>query len=229
MKYLYIALVLLITQANLQAQTYTIQPNDTVSTILALNTYTDLNIELLKVNPADSVTLGYTVVHNDMPASWDQLLCVYGLCVGSNFPVGTNGTMSPLTGGNRGFVKLTINPLSLDQSAMFQMYVYDINNPTNGDTLTYLIEATTPIGYLENDHSLSVYPNPATNQIQLESDKDWIHSVEIYALNGQLVQTETSLHTQRLSLNIEDLEQGIYTIKTSTTNNAIRIQKLIVK
>ena len=137
----------------MQGQTYTVLPNDTMIVTLALNTYTDMEIKQVKVNTSDTITLGYNVIYNDMPATWDKLLCVYGLCVGSNFVAGTNGVMNPLTGGNRGFSKLTINPFSVDQTAKFRIYVYDVNAPNDGDTLTYIMHSTLPVSYLENDNS----------------------------------------------------------------------------
>lgn len=229
MNYLYILFLMVLIPFYTTAQTYTIQPNDTVSTTLILNTYTDLNIDLPKSNLNDTITLGYRVVYNDMPTSWDQLLCVYGICVGSSFPAGTNGLMNPLTGANKGFVKLTINPLNLDQAAMFQIYVYDVNHPTTGDTLTYTIDATTSMHSIEAGARLMLYPNPAQKQVQVDAGKELINSVEVYQLNGQLLQQVNNLNSSIVELDVEELPQGIYMLRVLTENNLIHLQKITVR
>ncbi len=67
----------------------------------------------------------------------------------------------------------------------------------------------------------TIYPNPATTQITLQSDEN-VESVLIYNLQGELVQTST-----QKNISIENLQAGLYlmTIKTSTGISQVKFVK----
>ena len=71
-----------------------------------------------------------------------------------------------------------------------------------------------------NAIQLNVYPNPATNNITIESNST-INSIQIFDLTGALIQIET-----KESFSIENLNSGVYMINISTENGSIN-KKLI--
>ncbi|MEP0481203.1 MAG: T9SS type A sorting domain-containing protein [Nonlabens sp.] len=67
----------------------------------------------------------------------------------------------------------------------------------------------------------SIYPNPAVNEIQINSDLEF-SSVSIYNVNGQQVLTQILNSDQRL--NISTLSNGVYFLKLE--NNGLEIKTL---
>jgi hypothetical protein len=61
----------------------------------------------------------------------------------------------------------------------------------------------------------NLYPNPASGNMSLESDQPF-SEVFIYNLNGQIVQSQKMTATQRIELNLENLNAGLYLIKVKT-------------
>ncbi|QSS96173.1 T9SS-dependent M36 family metallopeptidase [Psychroflexus sp. ALD_RP9] len=80
-----------------------------------------------------------------------------------------------------------------------------------------------------DNNQLILYPNPATNQFKLNFKNNIDVSriqVEIYNLNGQLVQ-QTQLSENKI-INISSLKSGIYIVKAS--NNSVSFtEKLIIE
>ena len=84
------------------------------------------------------------------------------------------------------------------------------------------------IGVEENQvGSLSAYPNPATNEIRIESSEFKIQSVEIYNVLGEKVfQSQISNLKSQISLDISKLNSGIYFVSVGTNEGKV-VRKLI--
>lgn len=76
---------------------------------------------------------------------------------------------------------------------------------------------------LITENSAVIYPNPASDFVNIESKED-INSVEIYAMTGQQVMTGASSE-----LNVSHLNKGIYLIKIYLKNGKTETHKLIKK
>lgn len=76
-------------------------------------------------------------------------------------------------------------------------------------------------------NKVSIYPNPATNQVTLNSNNFKVDEITIFDLLGHvfLINNETFIGTKTFNLS---LEKGIYLIKLKG-NNHLATQKLIVK
>ncbi len=79
-------------------------------------------------------------------------------------------------------------------------------------------------GKQEIDHSIKIYPNPATSLINIELEGTF--DVEIFSLSGQKVLTRQNLNASQ-PLNF-DLSDGIYLIKVNQ-GDQIHTKKLIIK
>lgn len=80
----------------------------------------------------------------------------------------------------------------------------------------------------ENLIETNLYPNPAQNQITIESS-EMISAVEIYSLAGALVLNNSNIATSKITLSIDELKTGIYLVKTRTANGTESIKKLTVQ
>ena len=75
------------------------------------------------------------------------------------------------------------------------------------------VRVTTGIMELE-DLLIMLYPNPAYSQITLENSKVSVgDKIEIFDINGKLIQTTVITDMQRTVIDVSDLSQGTYIVK----------------
>lgn len=75
-------------------------------------------------------------------------------------------------------------------------------------------------GITEIDNGISIFPNPASETIQINTDMILDKStVEIYSINGNLIKTKT-LNNQS-EINISDLPTGTYLMKINVDNKTL--------
>lgn len=77
----------------------------------------------------------------------------------------------------------------------------------------------------EGNAAFSIYPNPAVNEIKLNSDVIGEKTVILYDTTGRIAKQITITEAE-ITVDISDLHKGIYLVKLSNSNNT---QKLIVK
>ena len=85
---------------------------------------------------------------------------------------------------------------------------------------------------LENlDASLSIYPNPAQDQIfiNLKSSSHGLSSIVVFDMIGQQVLSMTEAPRNQIQLNIASLPSGIYLLKVTDTQSKIRQTKFIIE
>ncbi|MEZ4875885.1 MAG: DUF1028 domain-containing protein [Flavobacteriaceae bacterium] len=75
--------------------------------------------------------------------------------------------------------------------------------------------------------TFSLYPNPVTNQLQIEVNPAYsLVSYQILDVNGKVVSTQSGLDTTRAVVDVSLLSQGVYFIKLRGTQGVV-IQKFI--
>lgn len=97
------------------------------------------------------------------------------------------------------------------------------------EALGLFYDQTTGINDVElasNSTSLSVYPNPAVNQVTVRFDDNrLVETVSIFDMNGRLV-SMNNLFNGQATIDMENLESGIYIVSV-LSGNTIHTQKLI--
>ena len=111
---------------------------------------------------------------------------------------------------------------------------FDMNNPADSVAHTVNYEVTTTFDVpevIQREH-LSVYPNPATDNITLEYDLTGLSgtSFELVNVVGKVVYRRyLPSQTGRLDLNISKLNRGIYFYVLRSGKDSILTRKLVVK
>ena len=77
-------------------------------------------------------------------------------------------------------------------------------------------------GVNENEITYSIYPNPATDNITVNADN--FRTIDIYNNCGQLV-----LSTNENSINVSDLEAGVYFVSVIFDNGNVSVKKVVKK
>jgi hypothetical protein len=80
-------------------------------------------------------------------------------------------------------------------------------------------------GVGENDDMLSLYPNPAKDQVRIEGRE--IQSVKVYNTLGQMVYHEEYGNTDQVVLPLNSLSAGVYVVNVLTTKGLLTMRKLV--
>jgi hypothetical protein len=105
----------------------------------------------------------------------------------------------------------------------------------SGETEDYYVYIDYPLGMqqIENNvYQISVYPNPATNEISVIGSFMYNENINtsIYSINGSLVsQIENKYTNEPLTINVSLLDAGIYFLKISTKEYATTKKIIISK
>ncbi len=77
------------------------------------------------------------------------------------------------------------------------------------------------------ESSTEIYPNPASNKVNVVSYAVGINTIEVYNLRGQLV-LRKEVNANTISLNTSNLETGLYIMNIKSDNTSIK-RKLIIR
>ena len=107
---------------------------------------------------------------------------------------------------------------TLPETGYFTYSVIDNLGCTYDTTISVVVDECTQVEDLLNKNKFSIYPNPAKDFIQIQSDEN-INSIEILSVDGKLVK---QVAISNNSFNVSDLDNGVYFVKIGNT-----IQKFI--
>jgi hypothetical protein len=83
------------------------------------------------------------------------------------------------------------------------------------------------VNSLSSDNSLHVYPNPASDRINIVYNSS---SYQINLINSLGVNVYSSLsNSESVEMDISKFAHGIYILKITDSNNAVSLKKIVVK
>lgn len=228
MKKIFLITFSIICISQISAQTsFTWNPNDTIIQDVDPNNYTEMLIEQVNLTN-DTIQLEVEVVYNDAPATWDGMICLYGQCLGSIQPVGFVGLMDPIYDSINGYTKLTVYPAGGTESMMLRIRVYDVNNPTDGDTCTWIVNSVSTTGINDEKlNSLTVFPNPSNDIITVGADSKF-NVLKAFDINGREVMNTYFTLTTEKSIDVSQLQSGVYFVNTYFDGEVIGTQKITI-
>lgn len=80
--------------------------------------------------------------------------------------------------------------------------------------------------------TLELFPNPATNELNVKLPNDatsTVESIQVINVNGQVVKTEHAINTNLLSIDISTLAPGVYMVRTISKDGMTQTTKQFVK
>jgi hypothetical protein len=83
-------------------------------------------------------------------------------------------------------------------------------------------------GIPTNDGSLSIFPNPASSVLIIESEINTINLIELFALSGVKVMQQ-KINTARQLIDVSQIPSGMYLYKIFETNNESKCGKLLIE
>lgn len=98
-----------------------------------------------------------------------------------------------------------------DASVGFPVLTMDVDGNGNAEAISYLKALPTPDGVAEgvDGSKISIYPNPTSNLVNFVVESDNAHSIEVYDVTGQLIETQ---QIQRLAttFDMSNATAGVY-------------------
>ena len=210
------------------AQTsFTWSPNDTIIQDVNPDLYTEILIEQINTS-GDTLELGIEVVKNTIDPSWDGMICLQGLCLGEIRPEGFTSQMTPISGEINGYTKLTVYPAGGTQSGELRIRVFNINNPTDGDTCTWIVNSVPSVGVNEIESNLcQLFPNPSTEFVNIESGSEF-DKIEVLDLQGRILVSQKVSKTSSFQLNISKLKSANYIVRLFNRQEVLNSKNLSI-
>ncbi|MBK8600753.1 MAG: T9SS type A sorting domain-containing protein [Flavobacterium sp.] len=135
-----------------------------------------------------------------------------------------NINLAPAAHGNVVFKIKTKSDLAIGSTVSNKADIYfDYNFPIETNTATSTFQLLNTAAF-ETDESINVYPNPAKNQISVNS-KNTIKSVQLFDMQGRIINT-ILVNDTKLDLNISNYSNGIYFLKVTTARGS-KVEKII--
>ena len=208
------------------AQTYVVTPNDTLNCIAEFNELRIFDIYQENVS-GDTLQLDWSAVSVDLPVGWDYSMCDFGHC----YPGVPGGSMLPVEPIEEGFLGLNIMPGTTSGTGEVRVYVFDVNAPAQGDTLTWLIRTEDLTGIAETgDVRFTVYPNPASDLLtfNLPEHGTGNHTVTMFDALGRTV-LQTALTADYTVLDLGSLSNGSYALQLTRDSSTLATRRLVVQ
>ena len=172
-----------------------------------------IHFKNLKKSP---IVFAYEKVSIDYPAVWDVSFCDNRNCYATFLDKDTMAKVAP---NGEASLKLTVFPNGKADTALVKYALWDYDNPTDRDTLTWNIYirwgADTKSWMVD---MLLAYPNPVA---------DVLHVVGVDACKGQLIDAKGSVVKDVVleagKLDVSALSSGVYTLMLQTPTGVARV------
>lgn len=140
----------------------------------------------------------------------------------------------PNTDIGKGFIKFKIKPkagFAIGDIIPNTAQIYFDSNPAIVTNTFNTVFVTTLRNDLFTENSIMIYPNPASNivEVTLQNTPEIMESISIYDILGKKVSMVTNVGSNQSSVNVSHLSRGIYLLEILTENHLKQIKKLIIK
>ena len=127
-----------------------------------------------------------------------------------------------------GYTNGTAYVIGTDQETTFEFYVVAFNDETESDPSEIYTVVVEDDAIEEVNASFNIYPNPVNDRLYIETEAT-IESVTIYTVTGVMVGQQTTVNRQQtLSIDVTNLNSGVYFVKV-VTENGEAVQRFIKK
>ncbi len=127
-----------------------------------------------------------------------------------------------------GYTNGTAYVIGTDQETTFEFYVVAFNDETESDPSEVYTVVVEDDAIEELNASFNIYPNPVNDRLYIETEAT-IESVTICTVTGVMVgQQTTDNRQQTLSIDVTNLNSGVYFVKV-VTENGEAVQRFIKK
>lgn len=204
-------------------QTYSIFPDDTISTTGIMEDLATLTIQQINTT-SGTIQLQWQKVSESVPANWEASVCDNLLCYTS---LVDSGMMNPMPPSNYGFLLMHITAHVNYGTATIRYAVWDVVNPGMKDTLTFIHTVNAPTGINTlNFSQFEIYPTIVNDKINVKSNNKMPLNYFISNVNGQVAKYGT-INNGNGEIECDGLSDGIYVVSVYDNNTSKREQIII--
>ncbi|MEL6922854.1 MAG: T9SS type A sorting domain-containing protein, partial [Bacteroidota bacterium] len=114
----------------------------------------------------------------------------------------------------------------LTGNGRFELLLGNNRGGLNGFRTNLSTDGTVPVRNAEPQASIKVFPNPATDQVFVQSDRR-IREVQLFDITGKLLQRLSPNSTQT-ELRVSNLQQGVYVVMVDSAEGR-SVQRIVVQ
>lgn len=127
----------------------------------------------------------------------------------------------------KGFLKPWTSCLFYEEVTIYGVNCYQDDSFGSYDRIPHIpCKIITGIDGIEDKLNFLVYPNPATNQLNISIDGHTITKYQVMDYPGKVV-IDNQLNSSDLSIDVSSLAQGVYLIKLELNNGQFVMRKFI--
>ena len=174
-------------------------------------------------NPSGSpLTLRWRSLEVSMPDGWDVDLCDYGLCY-SGIP--GNGIMNAVSGATQPYLKLIVQPGTVEGAAWFWFRVWEDGNETNFVDVYFSLHTPGTTGATAAAITpWRFFPNPARDRIVLDNLSTKAADIRLVESDGRVVLQKSLPPFTNETLYLPDLPPGTYFLQDGSQTKTLFIQ-----
>lgn len=212
------------------AQEFVYDISSEIADTIPSESYTNVGMYFTTPTP-EAIRFDWELVSNTFPVGWNYSLCDHTSCY-TGIP--NDGMMTPITldqsiAGTKGFFIVTTNPGLIYGTGVVEIYVYDSNDYSRGDTVSFTITNLNNLSIPEPTLNVSIYPNPASEFMSLTNNSNDAFSYELFSVVGSLLQNGNVAANSSKKLDVAELPKGVYFIKITSSAGIRRTEKIIVR
>jgi hypothetical protein len=215
---------------NVEGRTYIVEPSTSIiSTTNELEEVSKYYIHLKNIT-GTSIELSWKKLSFDQPTDWDYSLCDLGTCY-FGIPDGEH-TMFAVEKDSSGFLAPTIYPAGKSGTSTIVIAVWDKNNPSLVDTLTWVITASASSGVTdkkEDENSIHIFPNPSSGSTSFLFDGISTGTLTVIDMNGVSQKEFTVTDAKSFDADLSELSVGQYVMQFVNRDGSIIYSKLLKK
>jgi hypothetical protein len=214
------------------AQALSITPADSVSVEETVTTNNDEVVlyAYVKNDSTEDVTVTWRIIENDSPLDWSVSYCDNTNCLDLST---TTQSSFLLKADSSSILKMAYLPFLVDGESNIEVQVSIAGVPSSVVNVTYFAKVIAdPVSIRDIDAStLSIYPNPTTNFIQIKGieNANQNTTLEVYSIIGKKVLTQNIPAVNEAKINVQNLENGVYLVKLFDQQRNLFYTKTFVK
>lgn len=200
------------------AQDFILNPSQHQSDTIEAGGFRAFRVEITPPDSAD-ITLKWQRVANTLDDNnWSFSLCDYPSCYPGIPSTGQMGTVTAaqMQNGTTPFFQVAIATHDSAGVGMASIYVYDANDFSRGDTVSFLLvtieepeDTITGIANL-SETGIGVFPNPTSGSLTLTGEA--LETITVYDMRGSAVYSRNMNFTKQEILDLGTLTPGVYTL-----------------
>jgi hypothetical protein len=216
-----IVIALLCVAGNLSAQTFFPVQGPVLEQEVALQQADECYVFFS--NPSgDTLQLRWRKLEVSMPPGWDIDLCDYGHCY-TGIP--NNATMNPVYDTIQPYLKLLVQPDTVEGTAWLWFRVYDLTDDDNFQDVYFSLHTQGVSSTTEAAQpALQVFPNPASEWLYLENKKPGLLPVAVFNSQGALVYATALSEGAGQTIPVHSWPAGLYWLRAASEIKQLIIQ-----